>query len=273
MKSDSTVKAILIFVAVVCAGCRDEAGREPEHVVSDNVASSAAVEKEKDKCRQVRNEGETVRASEYIASDNVDSAVTVVEKEIGNCQQMLDVGGWKAAIWSSSVAKSILALDDAAQQKRLVDAYLAHLAALDPLSDTHKSTSTALFNYSMMLDVYLSLYKFPDAEEKLFGLICRCVRLYRTAINNFAVEAEGNAASPRRLALKHEGEFLMKDLNMYSNYVERTYFSWALSHGMPKERCDHWRRRFLDAFAGHGRISGDADNSAEATREGAFPPR
>ena len=39
--------------------------------------------------------------------------------------------------------------------KQLVDAYLAHLAALDPLNDTHKAISPSLFNYSMMLDAYL----------------------------------------------------------------------------------------------------------------------
>ena len=159
-----------MFMAVVCAGFCDEAGREHEHA----------------------------------ASDNVDPRVAAVEAEIGKCRQMLDVGGWNAAIWSSSVAKSILALDDAGQQKRLVDAYLAHLAALDPLTDAHKAISTSLFNYSMMLDAYLLLYKFPDAEEKLFGLMCRCIRLYRTEINNLTVEVEGKPASRHRLDLKHE---------------------------------------------------------------------
>ena len=214
MNSDSIVKAITVCVAVVCAGCRDEAGREPEHATSDNG----------------------------------DPAVVAVETEIGKCRQMLDVGGWNAAIWSSSVAKSILALDDASQQKRLVDAYLAHLAALNPLTDTHKEISTSLFNYSMMLDAYLQLYRFPDAEEKLFGLMCRCIRLYRMAINNLAVEVEGKSASQRYLDLKHERSCLTGDLRAYSNYVERTYFPWALSHGMPKARHDHWRSTFLDAF-------------------------
>ena len=267
MNSGSIVKVITMLVAVVCAGCRDEAGREPEHGASGNVAPrGAVVETEKDQCRQVPDMGENGRESEHIASDKVDPRVAAVEAEIGKCRQMLDVGGWNAAIWSSSVAKSILALDDAGQQKRLVDAYLAHLAALDPLTDSHKAISTSLFNYSMMLDAYLLLYKFPDAEEKLFGLICRCVRLYRTAINNFAAEVEGKAASPRRLATKHEGEFMMKDLNMYSNYVDRTYFPWALSHGMPKARHDQWRSMFLDAFADPNPLSVDGQKSTGKDR-------
>ena len=262
MNSDRIVKVVTILVAVVCAGCRDEARREPEHVASDNVTSRiAVVEAEKGKRRQELDVGNAGRETEPIASNNVDPRVAAVEAEMGKCRQMLDVGGWNAGIWSRSVAKSILALDDASQQKRLIDAYLAHLAALDPVADTRKSASTALFNYSMMLDVYSSLYKFPDAEEKLFGLICRCVRLYRTAINNFAAEVEGKAASPRRLAIKHEGEFMMKDLNMYSNYVERTYFPWALSHGMPKARYDHWRNTFLDSFADSNPLSVDDQES------------
>ena len=53
--------------------------------------------------------------------------------------------------------------------KQLVDAYLAHLAALDPLNDTHKAISTSLFNYSMMLDAYLLLYKYPDARRSYSG--------------------------------------------------------------------------------------------------------
>lgn len=263
MNSGSIVKVITMLVAVVCAGCRDEAGREPEHGASGNVAPrGAVVETEKDQCRQVPDMGENGRESEHIASDKVDPRVAAVEAEIGKCRQMLDVGGWNAAIWSSSVAKSILALDDAGQQKRLVDAYLAHLAALDPLTDAHKAISTSLFNYSMMLDAYLLLYKFPDAEEKLFGLMCRCIRLYRTEINNLTVEVEGKPASRHRLDLKHERMCMTGDLKMFSNYVERTYFPWALSHGMPKARHDHWRSTFLDAFAAPNPLSVDGQKSA-----------
>ncbi len=262
MNSDSIARVITMLVAVVCAGCREEAGRESEHVASNNVdPRGAVVETEKDKGRQVPNVGEIRRELGHIASDNVEPRIAAIEAEIGKCRQMLDVGGWNAAIWSSSVAKSILALDDAGQQKRLVDAYLAHLAALDPLTDTHKAISTSLFNYSMMLDAYLLLYKFPDAEEKLFGLMCRCIRLYRAEINNLTVEVEGKPASRRRLDLKHERMCMTGDLKDYSNYVERTYFPWALSHGMPKARYDHWRNTFLDAFADPNALSVDGQES------------
>ena len=211
-----TIAAVL-FVMLMCTGCREEA-------------------------TSVRREH--TNSSAYRKSDE---RVLAIEQEISKMPQKLSGAGWKTMLWGNNLARSIMALGDRGERIRLINRYLDSMSQLEPSLEVKHDYTLAFRNYEELIGTCTIFEGEPEIAERILGIMCDCIRLHRQEVTKWA-DAIGNEPNRRnRVPLKNIYRGLSSDFMMFTNHVERTYFPWMKSHGLPPDRHEIWRQRINDA--------------------------
>ncbi len=211
-----TIAAVL-FVMLMCTGCREEA-------------------------TSVRREH--TNSSAYRKSDE---RVLAIEQEISKMPQKLSGAGWKTMLWGNNLARSIMALGDRGERIRLINRYLDSMSQLEPSLEVKHDYTLAFRNYEELIGTCTIFEGETEIAERILGIMCDCIRLHRQEVTKWA-DAIGNEPNRRnRVPLKNIYRGLSSDFMMFTNHVERTYFPWMKSHGLPPDRHEIWRQRINDA--------------------------
>ena len=211
-----TIAAVL-FVMLMCTGCREEA-------------------------TSVRREH--TNSSAYRKSDE---RVLAIEQEISKMPQKLSGAGWKTMFWGCDLIKTIMALDERGERIRLMNLYIDSLLRLEPSLKVKHAYTLSFRNYEELIGTCTIFKDEPEIAERILGIMCDCIRLHRQEVKKWADAINNEPNRRNRVPLKNIYRGLSSDFMMFTNHVERTYFPWMKSHGLPPDRHEIWRQRINDA--------------------------
>ncbi len=121
------------------------------------------------------------------------------------------------------------------------------MSQLEPSLEVKHDYTLAFRNYEELIGTCTIFEGEPEIAERILGIMCDCIRLHRQEVTKWA-DAIGNEPNRRnRVPLKNIYRGLSSDFMMFTNHVERTYFPWMKSHGLPPDRHEIWRQRINDA--------------------------
>ena len=217
MRCDMKAITAFLFVMFMCAGCREEATS----------------------VRQEQTNSSATRKS--------DERVLEIEQEISKMPQKLAGKGWNTMFWGSDLAKGIMGLRDLNERIRLMNRYLDWMVQIQPSLIVPQNISQAFRNYELLIDASTIFEDGPEIAERILGIMCDCIQLHRQEIEKWADAIEREPNRRDRVPLKNVHGCLASDFMMFTNHVERTYFPWMKSHGLPPDRHEIWRQRINDA--------------------------
>ena len=140
-----------------------------------------------------------------------------------------------------------MALEDRSERVRLMNKYLDSMSYLEPSLEIKHDYTLAFRNYEELIGTCTIFEDEPEITERILGAMCDCIRLHKQEVKKWA-DAIGNEPNNRnRVPLKNIYRGLASDFMMFTNHVERTYFPWMKSHGLPPDRHEIWRQRINDA--------------------------
>ena len=196
-----------------------------------------------------REEATSVSKAQVNSSPNrkIDERVSAIKKEMSNMPQKLTGAGWKTMLWGNNLARSIMALDDRGERIHLMNRYLDSMLQLESSLKVKHDYSLAFRNYEELIGTCTIFEDEPEIAERILKIMCDCIRMHRQEVKKWA-DAIVNAPNRRnRVPLKNIYRGLDSDYMMFTNEVERTYFPWMKSHGLPPDRHEIWRQRINDA--------------------------
>lgn len=211
-----TISAVLL-VMFMCVGCREETTRA----------------------------GRAQMGS--LTNRKCDERVTAIEHEMTNMPQKLTGAGWKTMLWGNNLARSIMALDSRNERIRLMNRYLDSVLQLESSLAMKDCYSLAFRNYEELIGTCTIFEDEPEIAERILGIMRDCIRLHRQEVEKWADAINNEPNHRNRVPLKNIYKGLASDFMMFTNHVERTYFPWMKSHGLPPDRHAIWRQRINDA--------------------------
>ncbi len=214
MKTIVTILSVLF----ICAGCRKEEAN------TDHAQSELSVSRDCDEC------------------------VSPIEREMTNMPQKLVGDGCETMLWGNNLARSIMALDDRGERIRLMNRYLDSMSQLEPSLTVKNCYSLAFRNYEELIGTCTIFEDDTEVAERILGIMCKCIRLHRQEIKKWADAIMREPNHRTRVDMKNIHGCLSSDFMMFTNRVERTYFPWMKSHGLPADRHEHWRRELNAAY-------------------------
>ena len=225
MRCEVKMTTMVLLAILVCAGCREETtgAGQVSQVPSPNQYDSPHDQKR-------------------------DERVIAIECEMTNMPQKLSGAGWKTMLWGNNLARSIMALDERDERMRLMNRYMDSLLQLKPSLEVKQKYSLAFSNYEELIGTCTIFEDESEIAERILRIMCDCIRMHRQEVKKWA-DAIGNEPNRRnRVPLKNIYRGLDSDYMMFTNEVERTYFPWMKSHGLPPDRHEYWRRQINDAY-------------------------
>lgn len=211
-----TITAVLL-VMFMCVGCREETTRA----------------------------GRAQTGS--LISRKSDERITALEQEMSNMPQKLSGAGWKTMLWGNNLARSIMALEGRDERIRLMNKYLDSVLQLESSLAVKDCYSLAFRNYEELIGTCTIFEDEPEIAERILGIMRDCIRLHRQEVEKWADAINNEPNRRNRVPLKNIYRGLASDFMMFTNHVERTYFPWMKSHGLPPDRHAIWRQRINDA--------------------------
>ena len=193
-----------------------------------------------------------------------DERIPAIEQEMSNMPQKLSGAGWKTMLWGNDLARSIMALDDRGERIRLMNRYLDSMSELEPSLTVKNCYTLAFRNYEELIGTCTIFEGEPEIAERILGIMRDCIRLHRQEVKKWADAIENEPNRRNRVPLKNIYRGLSSDFLMFTNHIERTYFPWMKSHGLPMERHEHWRRK-INAAYGLEATDGEIRRSAGIT--------
>ena len=209
--------AAVMLAVLMCAGCRDEA-------------------------TSVRRE-----QTEPSAKRESDERVIAIECEMTNMPQKLAGDGWETMLWGNNLARSIMALDDRGVKIRLMKLYLNSVTKLAMSLNVQHNIPLAYWNYEELIGTCTIFEDEPEIAEQILEIMCDNIRLHRHEIEKWADAINNEQNHRKRVSMKNVHGCLDSYFMMFTNEVERTYFPWMKSHGLPPDRHEIWRKRINDA--------------------------
>lgn len=212
------ITTVVLFGILMCAGCRDE-------------TTSA---------NQARRDS--------AANPKRDERVIAIEHEMANMQKKLAGKGWDTMFWASDLANSIMTLEDRDQRIRLANRYLDSVSKLVPSSDMQRDLSLVFRNYELLVEACTIFKDDHEIAERVLGIICECARLHRREVKKWSDAIMNEPNLRARVPLKNIHGCLNSYFMVFTNRIERDYFPWMKSHGLPADRHEHWRRKLNAAY-------------------------
>ncbi len=196
-----------------------------------------------------REEATSVSKAQVNSSPNrkIDERVSAIKKEMSNMPQKLTGAGWKTMLWGNNLARSIMALDDRGERIRLMNRYLDSMLQLESSLKVKHDYSLAFRNYEELIGTCTIFEDEPEIAERILKIMCDCIRMHRQEVKKWADAIDNEPNRRNRVPLKNIYRGLDSDYMMFTNEVERTYFPWMKSHGLPPDRHEIWRQRINDA--------------------------
>ena len=176
-----------------------------------------------------------------------DGRVSAIEQEMAKVPQKLAGDGWETMLWGNNLARSIMALDGRDERIRLMNRYLKSISQLESSLEVKHGYSLAFRNYEELIGTCTIFEGEPEIAERILGIMCDCIRLHRQEVKKWADAIDNEPNRRNRVPLKNVHGCLSSDFMMFTNHVERTYFPWMKSHGLPPDRHEIWRQRINDA--------------------------
>ena len=176
-----------------------------------------------------------------------DGRVSAIEQEMSIMPHKLSGAGWKTMLWGNDLARSIMALDCRDERIRLMNRYLESISQLVLSLEVKHDYSLAFRNYEELIGTCTIFEDEPEIVEKILGIMCDCIRLHRQEVKKWADAIDNEPNRRNRVPLKNIYRGVCSDYMMFTNHVERTYFPWMKSHGLPLDRYEIWRQRINDA--------------------------
>ena len=206
----------VLLVILMCAGCRDE--------------TASANQARQDSAPNPKR----------------DERVIAIECEMTNMPQKLKGKGWSTVYWGIDLANSIMALDDRNERIRLMNKCLDAMSQLEPALNARPDPSHAFRNYELLVESCTIFKDEPVVAERVMKIICDCVRLHGREVKKWSDAIMNEPNRRARTPLKNIHGCLNSYFMVFTNRIERDYFPWMKSHGLPPDRHEHWRRQ-LDA--------------------------
>ncbi len=177
-----------------------------------------------------------------------DERAAAIEREMLGMPQKLYGKGLSTKYWGIDLANSIMALDDPDERRYLMNKYFDAMSQLQSSLNERHDASQAFRNYELLIDASTAFATEPEITERVLGIMCECVRLHRREVKKL-VDAILNEPNHRaRVPLKNVHGCMSSYLMVFTNRIERTYFPWMKSHGLPADRHEHWRRELNAAY-------------------------
>lgn len=200
-------------------------------------------------CVGCREETTCVGRAQTGSSTNQKSneCVSAIEREMSNMPQKLSGAGWKTMLWGNNLARSIMALEGRDERIRLMNKYLDSVLQLESSLAVKDCYSLAFRNYEELIGTCTIFEDEPEIAERILVIMCDCIRLHRQEVKKWADAIDHEPNRRNRVPLKNVHGCLSSDFMMFTNHVERTYFPWMKSHGLPPDRHAIWRQRINDA--------------------------
>ena len=196
-----------------------------------------------------RDETTSVHRAQTDPSQNqkINDRVSVIEREMLDMPQKLAGDGWETMLWGNNLARSIMALDGRDERIRLMNRYLKSISQLESSLEVKNDYSLAFRNYEELIGTCTIFEGEPEVAERILGIMCDCIRLHRQEVKKWADAIDNEPNRRNHVPLKNVHGCLSSDFMMFTNHVERTYFPWMKSHGLPPDRHEIWRQRINDA--------------------------
>ena len=201
-------------------------------------------------CAGCREETPSVSKAQVDSSSNrkSDVLISAIEQEMLNMPQRLAGDGWETMLWGNNLARSIMALGNRDERVRLMNRYMDSLLQLKPSLEVKHKYSLAFRNYEELIGTCTIFEDESEIAERILGIMCDCIRTHRQEVEKWAYAIDNEPNRRNRVPLKNIYRGLDSDYMMFTNEVERTYFPWMKSHGLPAERQEHWRRKLNAAY-------------------------
>lgn len=184
---------------------------------------------------------------EVSANRKRDERVISIASEITNMPQKLDGKGLTTKYWGIDLAKSIMALDDPNERLCLINKYFDAMSQLKSSLNERHDASQVFRNYELLIDACTAFANEPEITERLLEIMCECVRLHRREVKKLADAIQNEPNHRARVPLKNIHGCMSSYFLVFTNRIERTYFPWMKSHGLPPDRHEIWRQRINDA--------------------------
>ena len=234
MRCEVKMTTMVLLAILVCAGCREETtgAGQVSQVPSPNQYDSPHDQKR-------------------------DERIIAIECEMTNMPRKLKGRGWDTMCWGVNLARSIKALDDRDERSRLMNLYFDSMIRLMTSLNSRKGDSLAFYNYEYMMESCLVFSDDPEIAERVMRIICDCVRLHRREVQKWSDAIMNEPNRRARTPLKNIHGVLNSDFMDFTNRIERDYFPWLKSHGLPPDRHEYWRRQINDAYESQRRTEAD----------------
>ncbi len=161
--------------------------------------------------------------------------------------QKLSGKGWDTMFWGSDLVKGILAIDDRDERVRLMNRYLDLVSQLETSLKVQHDMPQAFRNYELLIDTCTIFEGELEISERILGIMCDCTRLHRQEVEKWASAINNEQSHRKRVQMKNVHGCLSSYFMVFTNRIERTYFPWMKSHGLPPGRHEIWRQRINDA--------------------------
>ena len=106
----------------------------------------------------------------------------------------------------------------------------------------------AFYSYEFMMDSCTVFGNEPGMVDRFFEIICECVHMHRREIQKWSDAINNEPNRRARVPLKNIHAGYATYFTVFTNRIERDYFPWMKSHGLPAERQEHWRRKLNAAY-------------------------
>ena len=201
-------------------------------------------------CVSYREEATSVPKAQVDSSPNrkSDERISAIEQEMANMSQKLKGKGWSTEYWGIDLANSIMALDDRNERFRLMNKFLDAIVLLESSLSVRPDPSNAFRNYELLVESCTIFKDDPEIAERVMRIICDCVRLHRREVQKWSDAIMNEPNRRARTPLKNIHGVLNSDFMDFTNRIERDYFPWLKSHGLPPDRHEYWRRQINDAY-------------------------
>ena len=199
-------------------------------------------------CAGCREETTSVRRAQtdLSATQKRDERVSAIEQEMLNMPRKLAGDGPETLFWGSDLVKDIMELDDRNERIRLMRLYLNSVTKLATSLNVQHNIPLAFWNYEELIGASTIFKDEPEIAERILEIMRDSIRLHRHEIEKWADAINGEPNHRRRVSMKNVHGCLDSYFMVFTNEVERTYFPWMKSHGLPPDRHEYWRSQ-LDA--------------------------
>ena len=210
-------------------------------------------------CAGCREEATSVPKAQVDSSPNrkSDVRISAIEREMANMPQKLAGDGWETMLWGCDLVKDIMELDDREERIRLMKRYLDSVSKVAKSIWAHRDLSLAFCNYEELIGASTIFKGEPEMAERILGIMCDSIRLHRREVQKWSDAIMNEPNRRARTPLKNIHGVLNSDFMDFTNRIERTYFPWMKSHGLPPDRHEYWRRQINDAYESQRRTEAD----------------